>query len=257
MHPAAVCMAARGNPMKKLMVLAIMAAVQPSALLAQDNQAAAPAIASAAVTPDPATTSASPTRQSPAPDQTPVDPARLARATRLAELMMPEGSYAEMMSGAISSMADSIMPMLTTMSGASGDKDSKGARILANPQAGTGGRLNNDLIRRVMAIMGEEMAPIAAAIEPQMRAGIAQAMARRFDDRQLASLDSFFRTPTGAAYARQSISLLMDPSVMQASMEAMPRLMERMPTIMRRVQDEVGIADAPTNTNQLAADKSE
>ena len=63
-----------------------------------------------------------------------------------------------------------------------------------------------------------------AAVEPPVRAGLAKAYAVRFDEAQLADISSFFATPTGGEFARQSMALFADPQVMGATMEAMPEM---------------------------------
>ena len=63
-----------------------------------------------------------------------------------------------------------------------------------------------------------------AAVEPPVRAGLAKAYAVRFDEAQLADISTFFATPTGGEFARQSMALFADPQVMGATMEAMPEM---------------------------------
>jgi hypothetical protein len=74
-------------------------------------------------------------------------------------------------------------------------------------------------------------------VEPEVRAAMARAYARRFTVAQLGDLERFFATPTGAVYANESMMLMMGPDMMQAMQSFMPRLMKEMPTIMARVQE--------------------
>jgi hypothetical protein len=52
-----------------------------------------------------------------------------------------------------------------------------------------------------MTVMRDEMTTMMTQFEPDMRAGLAEAYARRFSAAQLDEMNRFFATPTGSEYA--------------------------------------------------------
>lgn len=69
--------------------------------------------------------------------------------------------------------------------------------------------------------------------EPRFREGMARTLARKFDARQLAEIQAFLATPTGAAYGRQMVGLWFEPEVMLATFQAFPDIMALMPDLMK------------------------
>ena len=61
------------------------------------------------------------------------------------------------------------------------------------------------------------------AVEPKFREGMSRALARKFDARQLAEIQTFLATPTGAAYGREMVGLWFEPEVMREFLRAVPR----------------------------------
>lgn len=179
--------------------------------------------------------------QAPAPVA--IDPARLSAATRIVAKLLPDGSYREMMKGSM----DQIMTSVTDQMMALPLKDviaMSGVDKSKLPAVGPG------TLRQMMAILDPafeqrtrimstvmmgEMAELMSAMEPDMRAGMAEAYARRFDTAQLGDIERFFLTPTGAAFAAQSMQVYTDPAMMTRMQAMMPKLMQAMPAIMRKV----------------------
>jgi len=73
-------------------------------------------------------------------------------------------------------------------------------------------------------------------MEPDVRAGLIEAYARRFTTAQLTELDRFFSTPTGNSFAAQSMLVYMDPAVMTRMQKMMPKIMEMMPDMIKKMQ---------------------
>ena len=186
------------------------------------------------------------------------DPIHLAAAERVALHIWPDGTWRRQMDGMMNGFFSTIMESLTDPSTDLAEslygKDSKEARQAANPRAASN---NNPLagpegMDRFMAAFINAIAPMMTEIEPEIRTGIAASAARRFSTEQLAELDGFFATPTGSAYAGQSMLMLTDPEVLQATMTMLPRMMESMPQIMEQVAAETGIP-MPTPEERAAA----
>lgn len=188
--------------------------------------------------------------------------ARLPLASELMWKVMPEGSYAQMMQevfGGIFEPIQAMMPKtmpageIAVLLGMSSDDvaalpESEQARIatLLDPayreRTGLG-----------MTYMMERMGEMIAAVEPGMRDGLSRAYARRFNDAQLADIQAFFATPTGALYARESMQVFTDPQVMQASMEMLPAMMQNMPEMMAGMEEASAGLEQPRGFDDLDA----
>lgn len=79
--------------------------------------------------------------------------------------------------------------------------------------------------QRTMAATQDAIGRMMTAMEPVMRTAMAELYAVNFDERELADIDAFFSTETGAAYARKSYAMASDPRLMGAMMRSMPQTM--------------------------------
>ncbi len=157
--------------------------------------------------------------------------ARLPAATAIVATMMPEGFYGEMMRDmmektmrpmmAMFSEPDFLLASRLTLDEAAiaelGDAEKKELLTMLDP---AWDQRADTMVNAIVANMGGAY----AAVEPPVRAGLAKAYAVRFDEAQLADISSFFATPTGSEFARQSMALFADPQVMGATMEALPEM---------------------------------
>lgn len=157
--------------------------------------------------------------------------ARLPAATAIVATMMPEGFYGELMRDmmektmrpmmAMFSEPDFLLASRLTLDEAAiaelGDAEKKELLTMLDP---AWDQRADTMVNAMVANMGGAY----AAVEPPVRAGLAKAYAVRFDEAQLADISSFFATPTGGEFARQSMALFADPQVMGATMEAMPEM---------------------------------
>lgn len=192
------------------------------------------------------------------------DPARLAAATRIAAKLLPDGSYRQMMSGSM----DQIMASMTDQMMSTPLKDLVG---VSGVDKGKLPAMGPGTLRQMMAILDPafeqrtkimstvmmgEMADIMSAMEPDMRAGMAEAYARRFDIAQLGDIERFFQSPTGATFAAQSMQVYTDPAVMARMQTMMPKIMQAMPRIMGKVATATaGLPKPRTSENLSEADK--
>lgn len=157
--------------------------------------------------------------------------ARLPAATAIVATMMPEGFYGELIRNmmektmrpmmAMFSEPDFLLASRLTLDEAAiaelGDAEKKELLTMLDP---AWDQRADTMVNAIVANMGGAY----AAVEPPVRAGLAKAYAVRFDEAQLADISSFFATPTGGEFARQSMALFADPQVMGATMEAMPEM---------------------------------
>jgi hypothetical protein len=190
-----------------------------------------------------AQTSAAPVSAPAAAAEAPT-PERLAAAARVIDRLWPEGSYARYLGASMQPMMDMVTDptrLASLFRGAPGMKDNKLTRTTAH----YAGRPNprqaemNAEVERFVAIVEEELTPVLAAAEPGIRSALTASFARRYTDAQLAELDAFFATPTGALYAEQSRTMMSEREVIDAQIAMFPDLMERFPAIMRRLTAEM------------------
>lgn len=154
----------------------------------------------------------------------PVDPARLALAEKTVAVLVPQGVYMRLMQQQFPAMMDAMLANMETVVPGGRDK----ARA-ADPAF-------EERMRIMTRVMGEEMGPLMSRMEPSLRAGMARALARRFDPQQLTDFNVFFATPSGKAFGEQFISLFADPEIMGEMMKMMPMMMQEMPGIMKKVE---------------------
>jgi hypothetical protein len=97
---------------------------------------------------------------------------------------------------------------------------------------------------------------MSAIIEPKMREGLARSMARRFDEKQLADINSFLATDSGKAFGSQSMAMWVDPDVLRSVMSSFPEIMKAMPDAMKRVETETARLPKPKKAEAKAKSKS-
>lgn len=161
------------------------------------------------------------------------DPERLVVAERLVDRIWPLGTYRRMMTATM----QGTIGVLSGLGEAAADTGPSGSKTTrrAQHEARTGRPLpgsdspsagGSDFDQQAgMAEMNAVLAPIFDRIEPPLRSAIARVYARRYDLTQLAELEAFFSTPTGAAYASDSLTLMSDPEMIAAMQGSMGEMM--------------------------------
>lgn len=84
-------------------------------------------------------------------------------------------------------------------------------------------------------VLNEELPPMFAAAEPEMRKAFAEAFARRFDDQELAAIAAFAATPTGQKYAKEQWVMSFDPAYFKAMIASAPAYIEGMPALVEKM----------------------
>jgi Uncharacterized protein conserved in bacteria (DUF2059) len=160
------------------------------------------------------------------------EPARLNLAKITASKLLPDGAYVKIMDNMMGSMLTplfNMMPGLTdaqiaTATGASEDTvaaltEEKKAEVtqIIDPNHKVRGQ-------QIIDVMKPMISEAIAVIEPAMREGLTRAYARKFTAAELNTINGFFTTPVGGAFARESFALQADPEVMQATFKAFPAI---------------------------------
>ena len=163
---------------------------------------------------------------------TPEQQARMPLATALVEKVMPPGSMRE----AMGEMFDSILSPMAQAA----EADARSVITRRIPLLGEAADLTDtqaaqvammldpaweERERRERELMPQIMAGVMDVMEPPMRQAMAELYAINFTEAELADIDAFFATPTGAAYARKSYTMASDPRIAAASMSVLPAMM--------------------------------
>jgi hypothetical protein len=105
--------------------------------------------------------------------------------------------------------------------------------------------------RLIIKVMEPEMSALFTKFEPVMRSGLAVAYAGKFSASQLHELEAFFGTATGSAYAASSMTIFMDPAVMEKMMGVMPEMMKAMPAIIPKMTEAMNGLPKPKTVKDL------
>ena len=195
------------------------------------------------------------------------DPARLAAARQATMMMFPKGTYGQAMSGFLNKTADRVLDMseadFVEMFPEAEDKGkSKKAKSKAKKGPPSTEPLRLMLAKKepnfdaklaaARAFAGTMIVKFGDAVEPKFREGMSRALARKFDARQLAEIQTFLATPTGAAYGREMVGLWFEPDVMRSSFELFPdmiRMMPDMTTDGKKFEAQMKALDKPAAKN--------
>ena len=197
-----------------------------------------------------------------------LDPALVNKARPIAESILPNGTMAKlmgpMMQKLIGPMMESIgkMPIRNLLK--AGGMDSSEADTMSPATIEQVMLIVDPGYRQRMSVMIDGMFPALAKFmtqfEPDMREGMAEAFAGRYNSAELDDIQAFLRTPTGAKFGSGFMELAADPHYMKRVQAMMPRLIEEMPTIMKASTDALAKLPkpkaykdlTPTERNRLA-----
>ncbi len=164
---------------------------------------------------------------------TSIDPARQAVAEKVVAALVPEGIYVRIMRDQFPKMMDMMMARMAGMSPADIGEQGEGT-------IGEAARKKDphfeERMRIMTRVMGDEMGTLFGAMEPRVRAGLSRAFARKFTVAQLSDMQTFFATPSGAAFASEYLALFADPEFVSEMAGAAPEMIKAMPAIMKKVE---------------------
>ena len=157
---------------------------------------------------------------------------RLPAARAIVGRIMPEGTMGELMG----SMFENIMGPMTQIA----TTDPKGAFLAVTGIEATSQNMTDEQVIEALTlldpawrerreaeaeIMPQVMTRLMTDMEPAMRAAMSEMYAVYFDETELADIDAFFATPSGATYARESFRMSSDPRMIGTMMQQMPTMM--------------------------------
>ncbi len=195
------------------------------------------------------------TQNDPAParlqaEGAPIDPARLEAATKSVDYILPKETYERIMRGTINGIM--VKPMLSFAKTPLRDLAER-TGVDEERLKAIGKAELNEVMRMLAPAYTERSYDSSAGLllamegmiyefEPIMKGGLARAYARRFDLRQLAELNAFFATPTGSAYAGESMQIYNNLEFMNSMIAIEQMMMKRMPDIVKTVEAEMARA---------------
>ena len=179
----------------------------------------------------------------PATTPAPVDPARLAIAQKTVGKLIPPGTYTRIMKDMMDTMANGLVQQMmgldaSAFATAAGVKD--GAEDVKGKTIGELAAAKDPNFKERMDItfkvMFAEMGGLMTEMEPVVRDAMARIYARKYSVKELTDMNTFFGTPSGAAFANNFMATFTDKEMMDASFGMMPKLLEAMPGIMKKVE---------------------
>lgn len=189
------------------------------------------------------------------PQQPDPAPGRLALSRVTANGLFPDGTYGRMMDGMMSGMVDRVLDMSEADFGGKATDGKEPGKATLRQQLAKEDPHFQERMRITQRVIGEEMAKLAVVIEPRMREGLARAMARRFDERQLADINAFLATASGRAYGSQSMAMWLDGDVMRSIMTSVPDMIIALPGAMKRLESETAHLPKPKKEKKQGAVK--
>lgn len=188
------------------------------------------------------------------------DPVQMAAARRVVDHVFPAGTYARLMNGAMTGMmaktVDSLSQMpLSAFAGAGGVSPDAAARLDKATMGDVMAILDPAFQQRseiTVSVMMSEMTSLMAQVEPGIRDGLAEAYARRFSADQLADMNRFFETPSGAAFASNVMLLQADPAVVARMQAFMPMFIKALPGMVADAQRATASLPKPRRPQDLS-----
>lgn len=166
---------------------------------------------------------------------TPEQQARLPAAAALVDRIIPPGSVQDMMGSMFGNVINPLMEAVEPdpVAVVAERLDLVGQPLDLTPQQAEAAATMLDPAwrerkRREAAAMPAVTSRMMEAMEPAIRTAMAELYAIHFTAAELADIDAFFATPSGASYARKSLSMSSDPRLMATIMQQMPVMFEAM-----------------------------
>lgn len=200
------------------------------------------------------------TPPAPAAEAQPVEPELLAKARPIAAIILADGTMEKMMGPMMQKM---MGPMMDGMTKAPireimkvGGLDAEKADTLGKATVEEVMAILDPNFRKRMDVIMNTMMPAMGRFmgryEPEMREGMAEAFAYRYDAAELDQIAAFLKTPTGGKFGAGFMELATDPHYLDRVMKIMPDMMRAMPEIMKPAIDEIAKLPKPRTYDDLS-----
>ncbi|MPT48316.1 MAG: DUF2059 domain-containing protein [Sphingobium sp.] len=186
--------------------------------------------------------------------------AQVAAARPVVDKIFPEGTYRKMMGESMSGMMDAMlgsamaMPVadIARMSGLPMDQVSQMDKASLEEAMAIVDPYFRQRTRSGMDAMMGAMAELMNGYEPRVRDALTRAYARKFSITQLGELKAFFNTPTGSAYAAESMMIFMDKEIISEMQALMPDMMKQMPDMVAKAERATAALPAARKISDLS-----
>ncbi|AEG49578.1 Protein of unknown function DUF2059 [Sphingobium chlorophenolicum L-1] len=187
------------------------------------------------------------------------DPALLAKAQPIASIILPNGTMEKMMGPMMQKMMGPMMDGMTKMPIREflkvGGLDPERVESLGEGTIGEMMAIIDPNYRKRMDVVVNTMMPAMGRFmgryEPDMREGMAEAFAHRYNAVELDQISAFLKTPVGAKFGAGFMELATDPHYIGRMQKIMPDMMRAMPEIMKSSADELAKLPKPRTYNDL------
>jgi hypothetical protein len=162
------------------------------------------------------------------------DPARVASAKSLMDVIMPPAKREAMIDTIMRGMMNNINQMMTSspeMAKAFGGDE----RALA-------------IFEKFMKRQQESSISMLKANFPGMMDAMANAYARRFTSSQMGEMKAFFETPTGQVYIDQAATIMTDPDIAKWQQDLMAKGFANLPKDAEAMMAEIKALKPPVKT---------
>ena len=188
---------------------------------------------------------------------------RLPLAGEVIDKMMPPGTLGEVMGDMFDGILKPIMAKATEPT--TGDfatnlgletwelLDMDEAAIAE--AAGIVDPLRDERSARVADVMPAIMTDAMNAMEPTMRKVMTEMFAVYFNETELADINGFFATESGAAFAKSYMTMSSDPRLIGGMMEAMPEMMGAFENIETKMAEATADMPEPRSFAELSGEE--
>ena len=163
------------------------------------------------------------------------DPARLAAAERLVDLVLPAGSPMNILLGS----GPSAYSMMDVRIGDLGFMSAEDRALGPDMTYGDFMSRTDPHFRERTRIMREVTDRMVREVLPNLEVDFRRAVAAMYaplHHRRVGEMLVFFATPTGRKYAAQNLTILTDPAIAQVIMSVMPAVQRASPSLDERVR---------------------
>ncbi|SER40561.1 DUF2059 domain-containing protein [Sphingobium sp. YR768] len=189
-----------------------------------------------------------------------VDPTLLAKAQPIAAIILPNGTMERMMGPMMQKMIGPMMDGMTKMPIREflkvGGMDPEQADSLGEATIEQMMAIIDPNFRKRMDVIVNTMMPAMGRFmgryEPDMREGMAEAFAHRYDAAELDQIAAFLKTPTGGKFGAGFMELATDPHYIGRMQKIMPDMMRAMPDILKSSEAELAKLPKPRTYNDLS-----
>jgi hypothetical protein len=199
------------------------------------------------------------------PAVTPVDPAAVAAARPIAARMLPAGTYKTVMGsamdGVMGNLGDAMKSLPLRQLAEMGGLDSKQAAALDKIDIAAVMAIYDphwqERTQLQMKAMFAAMGEFFTTFEPDLREAMAKAYARHYSIDELHDLDRYLSTPTGAKFAANSMTIMVDPAVMETTRAMMPKMMQQLPQFIAAAEKATASLPPPRKVEDLSEQEKE